>query len=55
MPSKPLTADVLAQQDAVLIVTDHSGVNYDLVLQNAPLVVDTRGVFRGRNGKVVKA
>ncbi len=55
MCSKPLTADVLAQQDAVLIVTDHSGVNYDLVLRTAPLVVDTRGVYRGRNGKVVKA
>jgi UDP-N-acetyl-D-glucosamine dehydrogenase len=55
MTSRPLTAETLAEQDAVLIVTDHSGVNYDLVLQKAPLVVDTRGVFRGRNGKVVKA
>ncbi len=55
MTSKPLTAAVLAEQDAVLIVTDHSGVNYDLVLRTASLVVDTRGVYRGRDGKVVKA
>ncbi len=55
MTSQPLTAETLAAQDAVLVVTDHSNVDYDLVLKSAPLVVDTRGVFRGRNGKVVKA
>lgn len=56
--SQPLTAEVLAAQDAVLVVTDHQGIDYDLVLDSAELVVDTRGVYRhGTNGieRVIKA
>jgi UDP-N-acetyl-D-glucosamine dehydrogenase len=55
MTSKSLTPELLARQDAVLIVTDHSQVDYDLVLRHAPLVVDTRGVYRGTHPRVVKA
>jgi len=53
--SRPLTAELLAAQDAVVVVTDHSGVDYDLVLEHAPLVVDARGVYRRPHPKVVKA
>ena len=53
MRSEPLTAETLAAQDAVLLITDHAQVDYDLVLEHAPLVVDTRGVLRGDN--VVRA
>ena len=38
----PLTAEGLASVDAVVIVTDHDNVDYELVVANAPLVVDTR-------------
>jgi hypothetical protein len=55
MHSVDLTADTLAAADAVLIVTDHTAVDYDLVLAHAQLIIDTRGIYRGRNGKVVKA
>ncbi len=55
MRSAALTESLLAEQDVVLVVTDHSGVDYEMVLRAAPLVVDTRGVYRGRNAKVVKA
>ncbi len=48
--SVDLTPEALAAADVVLIVTDHSGVDYDAVLAHAPLVVDTRGVLRGRTG-----
>jgi UDP-N-acetyl-D-glucosamine dehydrogenase len=51
--SEPLTAELLAAKDAVLLITDHSQVDYDLVLEHASLVVDTRGVLRGDN--VVRA
>jgi UDP-N-acetyl-D-glucosamine dehydrogenase len=37
-----LTPEVLAQSDAVVIVTDHSRVDYQAVVDHAPLVVDTR-------------
>jgi len=38
----PLSADVLAAADAVVIVTDHSGVDYQFVVDHASVVVDTR-------------
>jgi UDP-N-acetyl-D-glucosamine dehydrogenase len=55
MRSAPLTAETLAAQDAVLIVTDHGAVDYELVARHAPLVVDTRGVYRDRRPNVVRA
>ncbi len=53
--SVPLSASVLSEQDAVIVVTDHGAVDYDLVLRSAPLIVDTRGVFRKPHPSVVKA
>jgi UDP-N-acetyl-D-glucosamine dehydrogenase len=38
----PLTEDLVRSQDCVLIITDHSTVDYAWVAQHAPLVVDTR-------------
>lgn len=57
-PSTPLTADTLADFDAVLISTDHDAVDYGLVAKHAKLVVDTRNAMakRGLSGDtVVKA
>jgi UDP-N-acetyl-D-glucosamine dehydrogenase len=36
-----------AKADCVVIVTDHSGIDYKQILDEAPLVVDTRNVLRG--------
>jgi UDP-N-acetyl-D-glucosamine dehydrogenase len=55
LKSQPLTAELLKSVDAVLISTEHSAVDYNLVLREAALVVDTRGVYRDPNAKVVKA
>jgi UDP-N-acetyl-D-glucosamine dehydrogenase len=55
MASQPLTADVLSAQDAVVVVTDHTAVDYPFVLCHAPLIVDTRGIYREKSDKVVKA
>jgi UDP-N-acetyl-D-glucosamine dehydrogenase len=44
--SVPLTDAVLADSDVVVVVTDHSEVDYARVAQKARLVVDTRGVMR---------
>lgn len=55
MHSVPLTAEVLRSQDLVLIVTDHKDTDYQLVLKEAPLILDTRGVIReGGEGKLVR-
>lgn len=55
MTSEPLTPALLAAQDAVVIVTDHSAVDYALVAAHAALVVDTRGIYREPRANVVKA
>jgi UDP-N-acetyl-D-glucosamine dehydrogenase len=55
MESRPLTDELLASSDAVVIVTDHRAVDYRKVLEKAPLIVDTRGVIRGNHPNVVRA
>ena len=44
--SLPLTRAVLNSADLVVIVTDHSSVDYQFVADQAPLVLDTRGAMR---------
>ncbi len=58
LESTPLTAETLAEADCILVATDHSGYDYDFILQHAKLIVDTRHVLVGRDGakgKVVMA
>jgi len=55
MASVELTVETLCLFDAAVIVTNHRAVDYELVLEHAPLVLDTRGVLRHRNGKVRRA
>ena len=55
MQSTPLTPATLAACDAALIVTDHRNVDYSLVAKHAPLVIDTRGLYRQALPNVVKA
>ena len=47
MRSVPLSAELLSSVDAVVIVTDHTMVDYAQVADCASLVIDTRGVMRG--------
>lgn len=49
MSSQPLTAEYLAAQDCVLIVTDHSIVDWNLVVRHARLIVDPRNAT-GKTG-----
>ncbi len=58
MASKKLSARMLAGYDVVLISTDHSDYDYDWIVQNSRLIVDTRNatasVRKGRK-KIIKA
>ena len=58
MESIPLTERALAAQDAVVILTDHSVIDYGWVAKHARLVVDTRNATRnvasGRE-RIIKA
>ncbi len=53
--SVPLDETTLHGFDAVVIVTDHTAVDYEQILRCAPLIVDTRGRLRVPDPKVVKA
>ena len=53
--SEKLDPELLESVDAVLIVTDHKAVDYELVRRHAALVIDTRGIYREPDPKVVKA
>jgi UDP-N-acetyl-D-glucosamine dehydrogenase len=46
LESQELTPELLAAQDAVLVVTPQPGIDFALVRAHASLVVDTRGVYR---------
>jgi UDP-N-acetyl-D-glucosamine dehydrogenase len=54
LSSVPLSDEALRESDAVVIVTDHSKVDYRRVVDLAPLVVDTRGATRGLDAPAVK-
>lgn len=56
--SEPLTPDVLSGYDAVLVATDHDDIDYAMLVEHAPLVIDTRNVFdrrQIRSDRIVKA
>ena len=42
-----LTARTLADTDAVVVVTDHRSVDYQMVMDHASLVVDSRNIMTG--------
>jgi len=55
--SVPLSKDMLKKYDCVVIATDHSCYDYELIVKNASLVVDTRNAVKSYHklGTVVKA
>jgi UDP-N-acetyl-D-glucosamine dehydrogenase len=55
MKSVPLTAARLKTYDAVVIAADHSAYDYDWLVRNAALVVDTRHAVKKRRRNVVPA
>ena len=46
LKSTELTADFLADQDVVLIVTNHSDYDYQFIVEHSQLVVDTRNATK---------
>ncbi len=55
LASVVLTPEVIANYDAVVLLTDHSDFDYDMILEHAQLIVDTRGKYRDTHPRVVKA
>lgn len=55
LKSAQLTATSIASYDLVLLATNHSAFDYDLIQQHAKVIVDTRGVFSASLPNVVKS
>ena len=53
LESVPLTDEVLAAVDCVILATDHSAIDYKRIVEKAPLIVDTRNRLRGNGGSHV--
>ena len=54
MHTEPLTAAAIADADCVAILTEHRGVDYDMVLHSSKLIVDTRNAIAGKHAHVFK-
>jgi len=55
MSSIKLSPASLKKYDAVIVVTDHSAVDYSAVQKHSRLIIDSRGVYRKSEKNVVKA
>lgn len=56
MESVKLTEEELRKTDCLVIVTDHTCYDFQWILENSSLIVDTRNVFKGCNSsKIVQA
>lgn len=50
--SQPLTSEFLAEQDVVVIVTDHTKFDYDFICEHSKCVVDSRNATKNvRHGR----
>jgi UDP-N-acetyl-D-glucosamine dehydrogenase len=54
MQTEPITPSTLAEADCVAILTEHRAVDYDMVLNSSPLIVDTRNAIAGKHDHVFK-
>lgn len=55
LTSTNLTPESIRSFDAVILATDHDKFDYDAIYEHARIIIDSRGKFRGKNGKVIKA
>jgi len=53
--SVALTPETVASYDAVVLATDHAKFDYEMILANAQVIIDSRGVYRTPAENVVKA
>lgn len=51
LSSVDLSPEALGEYDAVVLLTDHTGFDYEMIKTNAKLLIDTRGKYRDtKNG-----
>ena len=55
LSSVTLNPENISKFDCVVLATDHDKFNYDMIKENAKLIIDTRGKFKETNSKIIKA
>ena len=55
LSSVAITPETLKQYDCIVLTTDHDKFDYDMIIKNANLVVDTRGRYRSNYTNLIKA
>jgi UDP-N-acetyl-D-glucosamine dehydrogenase len=48
LESVSVTPQELKQTDCVVILTDHTSLPYDQIVEHASLIIDTRNALKGR-------
>ena len=51
---KELKAEEIKEKDIIIIITDHSMINYEVIVKNAKIVFDTRNVIKYKKENVEK-
>jgi UDP-N-acetyl-D-glucosamine dehydrogenase len=52
--SVELNPDTVASYDVVVVTTNHSAFDYEMIGHSAQLIFDARNAFQGNSGNVVK-
>ena len=55
LQSVDITAEAIAEFDAIILLTDHSDFDYQLINQHAPILIDTRGRFTPDSKRIYRA
>lgn len=55
LSSVELSPETIRSYDAVILLTDHTDFDYDMIINNAQVIVDTRGKYRDETAKVTRA
>ena len=55
LESVTISSESLNRYDLVLIATNHSKFDYELIKRHAKIIVDTRGVYKEASSHIVKA
>lgn len=55
LESVAITKETLADFDAVVLLTDHTDFDYQTILENSEIIVDTRGKYRNKEHNVIRA
>lgn len=55
LANTPLTAETLARQDCIALITDHDAFDFDFIATHARLIVDSRGRYQNPRDHIVRA